>query len=363
MAGALPILLLGGAALAALALSAGKANAGQSGGGGGASGATLGPDGFEQNMPVEYKQQAVFLLATGMDPNELDAVANTYAQFGFPVTASRFRQKSAAIRQAQQQQQTPPIFIPPQQQPPQQQPPQTIPVPGGGGIPIPGGGVIPIPGGGIPIPGGGVIPIPTIPVPGPGTVPTGTVPPPQPAPPQQPPPIASPPPGQQPPIILPGIPPGFPPIVPPTIPGTIPATVPPVVPGVAPDPAVFGLPKGGFLKLEDGAVVHKYVIQSGDYPAKIAESKYKLKPGASYVPSMVRDNKWVGGSDNWKKLQPGQELYVPDEWWSPPPGVALVPTKRPGPPDPKAGKAAAKPAAKPAAAKPAAKTTTASVRR
>ena len=121
-AGALPILLLGGAVLAAVAMSSGKASAAPASGGG-----ALGPDGFELNMPLAYKQQAAFLLNEGMNPDELDAAAGAYASFGFLSTAERLHRKAEAIRASRPG----PSPLPPPQAPPQA-PPISVPTPGGG---------------------------------------------------------------------------------------------------------------------------------------------------------------------------------------------------------------------------------------
>ena len=153
---------------------------------------------------------------------------------------------------------------------------------------------------------------------------------PQPAPPQQQPPAPTVPPvpgwptaqpGQPPPQVPPGWPSGFPapPAGFPTPPGW---PTPPGFPsptGAKPEPSVYGLPQNAYVA--DDRRVH-YIVQSGDYGAKIAK-KFK-QAGDSAVPALVKENP---GKGDWTKMPVGTDLLIPEPWFVLPPGA--MPTTKP----------------------------------
>lgn len=64
--------------------------------------------------------------------------------------------------------------------------------------------------------------------------------------------------------------------------------------------------RGGLVRWDESGAY--YVVQPGDYGAKIAA----LFPGAD-VPSLVKANPQIR---EWRTVQPGTRLRVPDEWIS-----------------------------------------------
>lgn len=106
----------------------------------------------------------------------------------------------------------------------------------------------------------------------------------------------------------------------PSMPIPTPVSFPGTSTTVAVPGASLGLPVGAWI-LPDGRLA--YVIQSGDYGAKIA-AKFGKKEAD--VPSMVALNPGFP----WSKGVPGMEVLLPASWWTGP----RTPTVRPTPPAP-----------------------------
>lgn len=295
---AFPIIIpvaLGVAAVAALALSSKKK-------GTPVPGAVPGEGGeiFDSNMPLEFRQAAIEILqnaGTKYSGLDVERAAQLYYLNGYVKTALLLTRRANEVYRKNGQPET-----------------ATFPPQGLGGTQPPGS--IPTP----PIPGVPPVPVPPVP-PIPGVPPPVIVGPPKATPPGGRPPL----PGEQPPPPsggppLPGIPPGFIPPIPPMVPpGGAPPIVPPT-PTLA-DPASLGLPKGGFID----ATGVRYVLQDGDFGLKVAQ---KFGKGAGNVSELVKEPGNAGR--NWNKSFPGEDVKIPESWWTGPRAL----TTRPGPANP-----------------------------
>jgi len=88
-----------------------------------------------------------------------------------------------------------------------------------------------------------------------------------------------------------------------------------------PQPSAYGLPAGAWI---NDARQTAYVMQAGDYGAKIAK-----KFGQTDVPSLVKANPQI---KDWSKVMPGTDINLPPTWR--PVGPTEGPTLRPGPANP-----------------------------